>query len=171
MTASLGIRVIRSSLADWRSMKKECRHARHTFIFWIAGYSLFRTEGVSCSLEACRDKLIAIFDQKKILKKFQLYVYLQFFVNKTLDSDWIRILIRIRIHLKCWIRIRIQWSRIQSTDPQRTDLEPRLAASWGREGHDIKAYLNKLLRIQPFIGKLVLSCCFQGKFSKDDFFI
>jgi hypothetical protein len=32
MTASLGIRVIRSSLADWRSMKKECRHARHNCI-------------------------------------------------------------------------------------------------------------------------------------------
>ncbi len=32
MTASLGIRVIRSSPADWRSMKKECRHARHTYI-------------------------------------------------------------------------------------------------------------------------------------------
>ena len=32
MTASLGIRVIRSSLADWRSMKKECRHARHSTI-------------------------------------------------------------------------------------------------------------------------------------------
>jgi hypothetical protein len=31
MTASLGIRVIRSSLTDWRSMKKECRHARHMF--------------------------------------------------------------------------------------------------------------------------------------------
>ncbi len=31
MTASLGIRVIRSSLTDWRSMKKECRHARHTY--------------------------------------------------------------------------------------------------------------------------------------------
>jgi hypothetical protein len=30
MTASLGIRVIRSSLVDWRSMKKECRHARHS---------------------------------------------------------------------------------------------------------------------------------------------
>ncbi len=30
MTASLGIRVIHSSLADWRSMKKECRHARHS---------------------------------------------------------------------------------------------------------------------------------------------
>jgi hypothetical protein len=29
MTASLGIRVICSSLVDWRSMKKECRHARH----------------------------------------------------------------------------------------------------------------------------------------------
>ncbi len=29
MTASLGILVIRSSLVDWRSMKKECRHARH----------------------------------------------------------------------------------------------------------------------------------------------
>jgi hypothetical protein len=27
MTASLGIRVIRSSLVDWRPMKKECRHA------------------------------------------------------------------------------------------------------------------------------------------------
>jgi hypothetical protein len=23
--------VIRSSLADWRSMKKECRHARHSY--------------------------------------------------------------------------------------------------------------------------------------------
>ncbi len=31
MTASLGIRVIRSSLVDWRSMKKECRHARHRY--------------------------------------------------------------------------------------------------------------------------------------------
>ncbi len=30
MTASRGILVIRSSLIDWRSMKKECRHARHT---------------------------------------------------------------------------------------------------------------------------------------------
>jgi hypothetical protein len=29
MAASLGILVIRSSLVDWRSMKKECRHARH----------------------------------------------------------------------------------------------------------------------------------------------
>ena len=29
MTASLSIRVIRSSLVDWRSMKKEGRHARH----------------------------------------------------------------------------------------------------------------------------------------------
>jgi hypothetical protein len=33
MTASLSIRVIRSSLVDWRSMKKECRHARHIFVF------------------------------------------------------------------------------------------------------------------------------------------
>jgi hypothetical protein len=29
MTAILGILVIRSSLVDWWSMKKECRHARH----------------------------------------------------------------------------------------------------------------------------------------------
>ena len=29
MAASLGILVIRSSLVDWWSMKKECRHARH----------------------------------------------------------------------------------------------------------------------------------------------
>ncbi len=32
MAASLGILVIRSSLADWQSMKKECRHARHKYI-------------------------------------------------------------------------------------------------------------------------------------------
>ncbi len=32
MTASLGIRVIRSSPADWRSMKKECIHARHNYL-------------------------------------------------------------------------------------------------------------------------------------------
>jgi hypothetical protein len=30
MAASLGILVIRSSLVDWWSMKKECRHARHS---------------------------------------------------------------------------------------------------------------------------------------------
>jgi hypothetical protein len=30
MTASFGILVIRSSLVDWWSMKKECRHARHS---------------------------------------------------------------------------------------------------------------------------------------------
>ncbi len=37
MAASLGILVIRSSLVDWWSMKKECRHARHTciFVIWI----------------------------------------------------------------------------------------------------------------------------------------
>ncbi len=34
MTASLGIRVIRSSLVDWRSMKKECRHARHNSVLY-----------------------------------------------------------------------------------------------------------------------------------------
>ncbi len=31
MAASLGILVIRSSLVDWWSMKKECRHARHSW--------------------------------------------------------------------------------------------------------------------------------------------
>jgi hypothetical protein len=31
MAASLGILVIRSSLVDWWSMKKECRHARHNY--------------------------------------------------------------------------------------------------------------------------------------------
>ncbi len=35
MTASLGIRVVRSSLVDWWSMKKECRHARHRCILRI----------------------------------------------------------------------------------------------------------------------------------------
>jgi hypothetical protein len=33
MTASLSIHVIRSSPAYWRSMKKECRHARHNCLF------------------------------------------------------------------------------------------------------------------------------------------
>jgi hypothetical protein len=39
MTASLSIRVIRSSLVDWRSMKKECRHARHIY---------FKVEFITC---------------------------------------------------------------------------------------------------------------------------
>jgi hypothetical protein len=46
-------------------------------------------------------------------------------VIKTLDPDWIRI--RIRIHLKCWIRIsiRIKWFRFQN----RT-LVPRTSVVW-----------------------------------------
>jgi hypothetical protein len=46
MTASLGILVIRSSLVDWQSMKKECRHARHNwclieFIDWRYNVGIF----------------------------------------------------------------------------------------------------------------------------------
>ncbi len=44
---------------------------------------------------------IAIYDQKKKRNKFQL----KFFPNFWPSKSWI--LIRIRIHLKCWIRIRI----------------------------------------------------------------
>jgi hypothetical protein len=41
MAVSLGILVIRSSLVDWRSMKKECRHARHSvFIVYLSMLSI-----------------------------------------------------------------------------------------------------------------------------------
>ncbi len=43
-------------------------------------------------------------------KKFSCINFLKFLVIKTLYLDW------IRIHLKCWIRIWIQWIRINNTD-------------------------------------------------------
>ncbi len=65
------------------------------FFFQSAGCSLLRAESFSCSLDV-------------------LYVGLGISKLQS-DPEWIRIRIRIRIHLKWWIRIRIQWIRIQSS--------------------------------------------------------
>jgi hypothetical protein len=46
---------------------------------------------------------IAIFDQEKIFKKYFCIFFLQFLVIQPKDPS--------RIHLKCWIRIRIQLIR------------------------------------------------------------
>ncbi len=59
------------------------------FIFWSAGCSLLRAEGVSCSLDVLYGKtFLAVF----------------FFCKFWLSKPWIR----IRIHLKCWIWIRFR---------------------------------------------------------------
>ncbi len=55
------------------------------------------------------------FDQKKMTKNFLLYFSFQFLVI-TKVKHWIGIWIRNRIHLKCWIRI-----RIHNTDRQREE--------------------------------------------------
>ncbi len=69
------------------------------FIFWSAGCSLLRAEVFSCSLDI--SKL-----QSLIKKNFWSVFFSSILVIKNLYPDW------IRIHLKCWIRIRIQWIRI-----------------------------------------------------------
>ncbi len=51
MTASLGIRVLRSSLADWRPMKKECRHARHNALLTATEYVPISADMYSTSTE------------------------------------------------------------------------------------------------------------------------
>ncbi len=57
MTASFGICVIRSSLVDWWSMKKECRHARHTRVrrFRLKFFSA-QSEKISLTFFAFRMK-------------------------------------------------------------------------------------------------------------------
>ncbi len=66
-----------------------------------AGCSLWRAEGFSCCLDVLYGGLgiskIAICDQKKIFKNVHLYF---FFFSFWSSKSWIR----IRIHLKCWIR-------------------------------------------------------------------
>jgi hypothetical protein len=56
-------------------------------------------EGFSCSLDMSKLQFLI---QKR--KRNFCCIFLLFLVIKTLDPDWIRIRIRIRIHLKCWIR-------------------------------------------------------------------
>jgi hypothetical protein len=45
-----------------------------------------------------RDRLFAVFDQKKIL--FSAVIFFKFLVIKALDPDWIRIRIRIGLQLQ-----------------------------------------------------------------------
>ncbi len=72
----------------------------------------YRAEGFFCSKWRPRDRLIAIFDQKAVFFLLQFLVL----VIKTRDPDFRnRIRFRIRIHLKCWIRIRINLIRIHNS--------------------------------------------------------
>jgi hypothetical protein len=59
-----------------------------------------RTEGFSCSLGISKLQFLI----KKRYKLISVVIFLQFLVIKTLDPDWIR----IRIDLKCWIRIQVR---------------------------------------------------------------
>ncbi len=68
------------------------------------GCSLLRAEGFSCSLDVLfggLEKQFAIFDKKNLEKKIFRSI---FFFNFWSSKPWIRIQIRIRIHLNCWIR-------------------------------------------------------------------
>jgi hypothetical protein len=58
--------------------------------------SLFRAEGFSCIFD--KNKLQFLIKKRK--KYFCCIFFLPYLVINTLDLDWIR----IRIHLKCWIR-------------------------------------------------------------------
>jgi hypothetical protein len=73
-----------------------------------------RAEGFFCSLDVLYgglgiSKLQSLI--KKDFLKFRLYFFLSFLVFKILDPGWIR----IRILLKCWIRIRIHNSACRYT--------------------------------------------------------
>ncbi len=54
MTAILGILVIRSSLIDWWSMKKECRHARHNKNCTVYMYTACWLGGVKVGIRHCK---------------------------------------------------------------------------------------------------------------------
>ncbi len=62
------------------------------FIFWSAGCSLLRSEGFSCRLDVLGLGISKL-----------LYFFSCIFFNFWSPNPWIR----NRIHLKCWIRIRI----------------------------------------------------------------
>ncbi len=74
--------------------------------FLSAGCSLLRAEVFCCSLGISKLQFM-------IKTNFHLYFFLKFLVIKILDLNGIRI--RTWIHLKCWIRIRIQWIQIHSS--------------------------------------------------------
>ncbi len=86
---------IRIQLCPWiRIQEGKMAH----FIVWSTGCSLLRAEDFSCSLDA-------LYWGLRISK-------LQFSSIFGHSKPWVRIHIRIGIHLKCWIRIRIHNSAL-----------------------------------------------------------
>ncbi len=80
--------------------------------FNFTGCSLLTAEGCSCSLDVLYggqgiSKLQFLINKRKTNISAVIF-FLKVLVIKTLDPDWIRIRICVRIHLKCWIRIWIQ---------------------------------------------------------------
>ncbi len=71
MTASFGIRVIRSSLTDWRPMKKECRHARHKGVFLFLPYH--RSQDIESQFVLVLGQALAAFIGESAV------IFLQFF--------------------------------------------------------------------------------------------
>jgi hypothetical protein len=75
------------------------------FIFWSAGCSLLRAEGFFCGLDV-------LYGAQRI-SKFQFWSKQEkknsavLFINFGPSKPW--------IHLKCWIRIQVQWIRIHNT--------------------------------------------------------
>ncbi len=101
MTASLGIRVIRSSLVDWRSMKKECRHARHTTIPSIEQNQLAWVNRLEFKNQSW-DNLFTIF------QSFTPSVFLSVQMKKP-PSD--RQYLVLRGCLKTLIKLIVKWSK------------------------------------------------------------
>jgi hypothetical protein len=80
-----------------RRAKMTHRHRKKltNLIFLSGGWSLLRAEGFSCSLDISKQKFLI---KKKIKQFFSCIFTFRFWSSK----PW------IRIHLKCWIRIRIR---------------------------------------------------------------
>jgi hypothetical protein len=91
-------------------MTQKHRQTLISLIFLIAGCSLLRTEGFSWSLDVLYgglgiNKLKVLIKKRYRYKKNSAVLYFfPIFGQQTLDPDWIRIwiCIRIRIHLKCY---------------------------------------------------------------------
>ncbi len=65
-------------------MTHKNRKKLRDFLFRSAGCTLLRAEGFFCSLDVLNGGLGLVFDPKYC---FQLYIFFQFLVVKTLDPD------------------------------------------------------------------------------------
>ncbi len=97
--------------AGWEKDPQKLKKKLRNFIFWSAWCSLWRAEGFSCSLDVLNGGL-GISKFQFLIKNvfFQLYIFSQFWIIKTLNADWIRIGIQPKI-LRKRVRIRIRWFR------------------------------------------------------------